>query len=157
MKRRRLLGSIGGATVTGLAGCSNPLDSSGSILAAVHGSNRDDDDHGVAVTVEMDGEVVADGTLDLARHRANGDTPTDELACTWPTDERATFTIVARLVERDETHERSTDDAAAPDDVCQNARITVDETDLTVSLWGCDSRSDAPPGFDCDDGDFDWA
>ena len=155
MRRRRYLQAIGGAIATATAGCPTPLADAGSVLAAVHGSNRTDEGATVAVTVERNDREVATGTLELARHRADGESPTDALECTWEVDERGTFAVEARHVERDETRRRSTVERDAPGDTCQFARIVVEADGLRLALWPCDDREEPPPGYDCDGGRFD--
>lgn len=156
MRRRQFLGVVGGTGLVVTSGCTSPFESSGTALAAVFGSNSTNEDYTIEAAVEFDGELVAEGVLELARHRTGDVSPYDSLDCTWPTDERGVFTVTAHLVERDETHRRSTDDEYAPDDTCQQARMSVEENDLTVHLWGCDSRDRAPAGYNCESGDFDW-
>lgn len=156
MERRELLGLVGAAGFGASAGCTAPFGSGGTRLAAVHGRNRTNEDCTVEVTVDLDGEQVAEGTLDLARHRTGSDTPFDELACTWPTDRRGTFTVEAYLVERDQTHRRSTDEDPASDVGCYDARISAEEDGIWVDFWICDSRDSPSPGYNCDADVFDW-
>lgn len=97
MRRRQVLKWIGGASTAAVAGCADPLRAPGTVLAAVHASNQTNEDQTVEVIVERDDEPVGEGTLEVARHRTDQGSPYGDLDCTWPTTERGTFTITARM------------------------------------------------------------